>query len=80
VVAKGQSCAFEGTTQWQLKLAGSAIKTGTTTATSGCPTRGTWQVPLGVLAPGAYTFRMYEVSMADGQGIVAETSRTFAVK
>jgi len=80
VVAKGESCAFEATTQWQLKKGGTTIKSGTATASSGCPLRGTWQVKLGVLAAGDYTFRMYEVSMQDGQGIIAETSRPFTVK
>ncbi|MBE3074091.1 MAG: hypothetical protein IMZ75_03960 [Actinobacteria bacterium] len=80
VVAKGQSCAFEGTTAWQLKKSGAAIKSGVATASSGCPTRGTWQVRLGVLAAGSYTFRMYEVSMQDGQGVVAETSTPFTVR
>ena len=80
VVAQGESCAFEATTQWQLKKDGAAVKSGTTTATSGCPIRGTWKVKLGVLTPGTYTFRMYEVSQQDGQGISAETSRTFTVR
>ena len=80
VVARGQSCAFEGTTQWQLKKSGTAVRSGVTTASSGCPTRGTWQVKLGVLAAGSYTFRMYEVNMQDGQGVVAETSKPFTVR
>lgn len=80
VVATGESCAFEATTQWQLKKSGTTVKFGSTTASSGCPTRGTWQVKLGALAAGSYTFRMYEVSMEDGKGIVAETSKPFTVK
>ena len=80
VVATGSSCAFEGTTQWQLKKGGTAVKSGFTTASSGCPTRGTWQVKLGALPAGSYIFRMYEVSMEDGKGIVAETSKSFTVK
>jgi hypothetical protein len=79
VMASGESCAFEGTTQWQLKRGATAVKSGVTTASSGCPTRGTWQVKLGALGAGSYTFLMYEVSMKDGQ-VVAETSRTFAVR
>ena len=79
VVAAGQSCAFEGTTAWQLKKNGTAVRSGSTTASSGCPTRGTWQVKLGVLPAGTYTFRMFEVSMKDGQ-VVAETSEPFVVK
>jgi hypothetical protein len=79
VVAAGQSCAFEATTAWQLTKGGTKVRSGTATASSGCPTRGTWQVRLGVLAPGTYTFRMYEVSMKDGS-LIADTSRTFSVK
>jgi len=79
VVASGQSCAFEGTTQWQLKKGGTAVRSGSATASSGCPTRGTWKVNIGALAAGSYTFRMYEVSMQDGK-IIAETSKPFSVK
>jgi hypothetical protein len=80
VVANGESCAFEATTQWQLKKGGTAVKSGVTMASSGCPIRGTWQVNLGVLAVGDYTFRMFEVSMQDGKGVVAETSKPFTVR
>jgi len=80
VVATGESCAFEATTQWQLKKSGAAIRSGTTMASSGCPLRGTWQVNLGALAAGDYTFRMYEISMQDGKGVVAETSKPFTVQ
>ena len=80
VVANGESCAFEATTQWQLKKGPTDVRSGVTTASSGCPIRGTWQVNLGVLAPGDYTFRMFEVSMQDGKGVVAETSKPFTVK
>jgi len=79
VVAAGESCAFEGTTQWQLKKSGATVKSGTATASSGCPTRGTWQVKLGALPAGSYLFRMYEVSMADGK-VIAETAKPFTVR
>jgi hypothetical protein len=79
VVAAGQSCAFEGTTQWQLKKSGTTVRSGSTTASSGCPTRGTWQVKLGVLGAGSYSFRMYEVSMQDGT-VIADTSKPFTVR
>jgi negative regulator of sigma E activity len=79
VVATGQSCAFEGTTAWQLKKGGTAVRSGSTTASSGCPTRGTWQVKLGVLPAGKYSFRMFEVSMKDG-AVIAETSKPFMVR
>jgi hypothetical protein len=80
VVANGESCAFEATTQWELKKGGAIVKSGSTMASSGCPIRGTWKVNLGVLAAGNYTFRMFEVSMKDGQTLVAETSKPFTVK
>ena len=80
VVANGESCAFEATTQWELKKGGAVVKSGSTMASSGCPIRGTWQVNLGVLTSGDYTFRMFEVSMQDGKGVVAETSKPFTVK
>jgi len=80
VVAKGESCAFEATTAWTLSRNGSTVKSGTTMATSGCPLRGTWSVALGKLGPGRYTFRMYEASMREGVGVVAETSKPFTVK
>jgi hypothetical protein len=79
VVASGQSCAFEATTQWQLKKSGKLAKSGVATASSGCPTRGNWQVKLGKLAAGSYTFRMYEVSQ-EGGGVVAETTKPFTVR
>jgi len=80
VVATGESCAFEATTQWELKKGAAAVKSGSTMASSGCPTRGTWHVDLGVLPAGDYTFRMFEVSMKDGAGLVAETSKPFTVR
>ena len=80
VVAKGESCAFEANTQWQLKKGAATIKSGFTTASSGCPTRGTWEVKLGVLAPGDYVFRMYELSMEDGRRVMADSSKPFTVR
>jgi Immunoglobulin-like domain of bacterial spore germination/Sporulation and spore germination len=80
VVAAGESCAFEATTQWQLTKSGAPVRSGTTTASSGCPTRGTWQVSLGALAAGDYTFWMDEVSAQDGKGVVAEASVSFTVR
>jgi hypothetical protein len=80
VVVQGESCSFEGTSQWQLKQGSSVVRSGTSHATSGCPTRGTWQVSLGTLAPGDYTFRAFEVSMENGQKTVGDTSRGFTVR
>jgi len=79
VVASGESCAFEATTAWELKKGSTTVKSGSTMASSSCPIRGTWQVNLGVLAAGDYTFRMFEVSMKDGS-VSVETSKPFTVK
>ena len=80
VVVKGQSCSFEGASQWQLKKGSAVVRSGHTQATSGCPTRGTWAVNLGPLAAGQYTFRAYERDMQSGTTTVGDTSRTFSVK
>jgi len=80
VVASGESCAFEATTAWELKKGSTTVKSGSAMASGGCPIGGTWQVDLGVLAAGDYTFRMFEVSMKDGAGPVAETSKPFTVQ
>ena len=68
VVATGQSCAFEGTTGWQLKLNGTVVRSGAATASSGCPTRGTWQVGLGALTAGSYTIREVRGEHAEQPG------------
>jgi Immunoglobulin-like domain of bacterial spore germination len=80
VVSKGESCAFEATTQWQLKKGATVVKSGFATASSGCPARGTWQVNLGRLAAGGYTFRMFEESMEGAGKVTAETEKPFTVK
>lgn len=80
VVVKGESCSFEGASQWQLKQGSTVVRSGHMQATSGCPSRGTWQVDLGVLAPGTWTFRAYERDMQSGTTTVGDTSHTFTVK
>ncbi|MGN6635678.1 MAG: Gmad2 immunoglobulin-like domain-containing protein [Oryzihumus sp.] len=80
VVVKGESCSFEGASQWQLKQGSTVVRSGQMQATSGCPTRGTWQVDLGTLAPGTWTFRAYERDMQSGTTTVGDTSHTFTVK
>ena len=49
-------------------------------ARAGLDRTGTWTVDLGVPSAGDYAFRMYEVSMQDGKGIVAETSKPLTVR
>ncbi|HOF35321.1 MAG TPA: Gmad2 immunoglobulin-like domain-containing protein [Dermatophilaceae bacterium] len=79
VVIEGQACTFEGTVQWELRLDGAMVRQGFTTATAGCPVRGTWRVDLGVLAPGRYTIRAFESDAATG-GPFAEQAVAFTVR
>lgn len=79
VTVRGSACVFEATVSWQLLRAGQVVRSGFTTASNGCPTRGTWTVPLGTLTPGTYTFRAYEAP-ASGSGPDREDTRTFRVR
>ena len=79
VVIEGQACTFEGNVQWELRQGDAVVNTGFTTATSGCPQRGTWKVDLGVLAPGRYTIRAFELDAATG-ALFAEQSVAFTVR
>ena len=79
VVVQGQAIVFEATVSWDLKRGSSTVKTGHTMASVGAPSQGSYSVNLGVLTPGDYTIRAYEVSMADGS-VAAEKSVTFTVK
>ncbi|HET8599587.1 MAG TPA: Gmad2 immunoglobulin-like domain-containing protein [Segeticoccus sp.] len=55
------------------------VRSGHTTASSACPTRGTWQLDLGTLPSGTWTLRVLATSPADGS-VAAETSSTFRVR
>lgn len=79
VVVTGQACVFEATVSWELSRGGAVVKSGFTTATSGCPERGTYSIDLGVLAGGDYSIRVFEVSAADGN-VFAETREPFTVQ
>lgn len=79
VTVRGSACVFEAALSWELTRGGVTVSTGHTTASSGCPQRGTWQVALGSLAPGTYTFRAYEAP-ASGSGPEREDTRTFVVR
>ncbi len=79
VVVKGQACAFEANVQWELKRGNTVVNKGNTTASSGCPQQGSWSVDLGTLPVGAYTFRAFELSAADGS-LRAQKVVSFSVK
>lgn len=79
VVVEGQSCVFEATTSWTLRRGSAVVRSGTAVASSACPARGTWRVPLGVLPAGGYTFEMSALSPRDGT-VTARTSSSFTVQ
>lgn len=79
IIIDGQACVFEGALSWQLRSAsGALVKSGTTTAKSGCPTRGTWRIELGMLAAGDYELRVFSTSAQDGS-VDAEAVSPFRV-
>jgi hypothetical protein len=75
---QGEACVFEAQFSWELLQGTTVVKSGNATATSGCPDRGSYVVELGSLAGGAYTIRLWEVSMKDG-GVQYETRVPFTV-
>lgn len=80
VTITGQAIVFEANVSWQLKRGTTQVKAGNAMASVGAPMQGTYTVDLGVLSPGDYTIRVFEMSMQDGDKVAAEVSTTFTVK
>ena len=78
IVVNGEACVFEAQFSWELSRSGKVIRSGTTTASSGCPDRGTYSIDLGVLPRGDYSIRVYALSAADGS-LFAQTRSPFTV-
>ncbi len=78
VTVTGQATVFEATVQWQ--LSGAARRSGHAMATIGAPGRGTYSIPLGTLAPGSYTIRVFEPSAKGDGSLVADKSVSFTVR
>jgi hypothetical protein len=74
----GEACVFEAQFSWELLQGTTVVTSGTATATSGCPDRGSYVVELGTLTAGSYTVRLWEVSMKDGS-VAYETRVPFTV-
>jgi hypothetical protein len=74
----GQACVFEAQFSWQLLQGSAVVTSGSAMASNGCPSYGTYSIPLGSLAAGTYTLRAYEISMQDGS-VAFETRVTFTV-
>ncbi len=79
VTVTGTACVFEANVAWELRRGTTVVGSGHTTASSGCPDRGSWSVPLAALTPGTYTFRAYEPAPS-GTGPDREQTRTFRVR
>ncbi len=75
----GQACTFEANVVWKLLQDGKVVKEGFTTATSGCPDRGDWNIPFVNLEPGEYTIQTVEYSAEDGS-LFAKDDKKFSVR
>ncbi len=78
VTVTGEACVFEAQFAYELLQGSTVVKQGGVTASIGCPTRGTYSIPLGTLAAGSYTIRVYDTSMKDGS-VSYETRTDFTV-
>jgi hypothetical protein len=79
VLLQGQAIVFEAAVSWQLNRGQTQVKAGHTTATAGAPAQGSYSVDLGLLTPGDYSVRVFEVSMADGS-VAAQQTVGFTVR
>jgi hypothetical protein len=85
VTVSGEACTFEANVAWELvgggpTSRGPILRSGHTTATSGCPERGTWRVTLSGLSPGTYTFRASEPSEQGNGKLAGLDTTTFVVR
>jgi len=79
VTVAGQATVFEATVQWELRSGDQVRRSGTVMASEGGPGRGDWQVELGSLPAGTYTFRAYADSPAGNGSLQGEDTKTFTV-
>ena len=79
VTIKGTACTFEAGIAWKLTRSGIVVKHGSVTAQQACPVRSVWQVSLGTLTAGTYTFTAIDYSAKDGS-VTQQDSKKFTVK
>ena len=85
VMATGSACVFDAALSWWLlrvdETGGGTTRVdrGSTTASSTCPVRGTWSLPLGTLPGGDYVLSVLATSPEDGSPL-AEEQRSFTVR
>jgi hypothetical protein len=80
VTVTGEAQVYEATVSWQLLREGDVLDEGFVTASDGAASRGTYEIDLGTLSPGAYAIRVYEPSAEDGEKVSAETTMPFSVR
>lgn len=74
----GEASVFEATVSWQLVQAGTVVKEGFATATTGAPGRGSWSAVADV-PPGDYLLRAFESSAEDGRETFVDDKRITVV-
>ena len=74
----GQACTFEANVVWTLRKDGKVLKKAPTTAASACPDRSSWNVELGLLGVGSYSFTVQDFSAEDGS-LSAQDNKNFTV-
>ena len=80
VTVKGLAIVFEANVSWELRRGTTQLKTGHATASIGAPMQGEYSFSLGVLAPGDYSIRVFELSMEGNDKVVGEKTVSFSVK
>jgi hypothetical protein len=78
VVISGEACTFEANVVWTLRKEGVVVKSAPTTAESACPDRGAWEVQLGELEAGNYSFIVEDFSAEDGS-LSARDDKNFSI-
>lgn len=74
----GQACTFEANVVWTLRKNGVMVKSAPTTAAAACPDRSGWQVELGELEPGNYSFTVEDFSAEDGS-LASQDNKSFSI-
>ena len=75
----GLACTFEANVPWELIQGKTIVDSGSVLAKEACPTRSSFAIELGDLAPGKYVLRVWESSMKDGS-LINEDTKTFIVQ
>lgn len=75
----GLACTFEANVPWELTQGNKVVDSGAVLAKEACPTRSSFAIELGDLAPGKYVLRVWESSMKDGS-LINEDTKTFIVQ